>query len=173
VAVAEVAKDDVSVSVPTLGDSRYPRTPQPAVLAVVPRDGTLLLVRRANPPDAGKWGFPGGRLALGETLAEAAQRELAEETGVRARPLGQSPTAAFASLDVVDRDAVGAVRYHFVLTAVLCQWQEGEGVAADDAIECAWMSSDDIAALGADQVSAQVERLARMALRIEQTLKGR
>lgn len=156
------------MTVPTLSDSRYPRTPQPAVLAVVPRDGAVLLVRRANPPDAGKWGFPGGRLALGETLAQAAARELVEETGVIGRPLGQNPTTAFASLDVVDRDTVGAVRYHFVLTAVLCQWVEGEGVAADDATECAWMTPEEIAALGPDQVSEQVERLARMALRIWQ-----
>lgn len=146
--------------------SRYPRTPHPAVLAVVPRDGKVLLVRRANPPDAGKWGFPGGRLKLGESLTSAALRELQEETGVEASVFGQHPAAAFASLDVIDHDAVGAVRYHFVLTAVLCCWHSGDGQAADDATECAWMTLSEIAALSADEISDQVTTLARMALSI-------
>ena len=59
-------------------------TPVPGVLAVVARGRQVLLVRRAKNPDVGKWGFPGGRIELGETAAEAAVRELREETGVLA-----------------------------------------------------------------------------------------
>ncbi len=40
-----------------------------------------MLVRRANPPDAGLWGFPGGKIEFGETVKDAAMRELREETG--------------------------------------------------------------------------------------------
>lgn len=36
--------------------------PTPAVIGVVVRDGQVLLVRRSNPPDAGKWGFPGRKI---------------------------------------------------------------------------------------------------------------
>ncbi len=59
-----------------------PQRPKLAVLAVCLHEGKFLLVQPPNPPDAGLWGFPGGHVELGETLVEAAARELHEETGV-------------------------------------------------------------------------------------------
>jgi 8-oxo-dGTP diphosphatase len=55
----------------------------PCVGAVV-RDesGRILVVRRARPPSQGLWSIPGGRVEPGETLAEAARREVREETGL-------------------------------------------------------------------------------------------
>lgn len=157
-----------SLSVP---HSRYPRNPQPAVLAVVPHDGRFLLVQRANAPDAGLWGFPGGRLMLGESLAQGALRELAEETSVQAAVRQGPLPAAFASLDVIDRDGAGAVRYHFVLTALLCRWIAGEPTPGDDATACAWLSLDEIAAMDQNgELSAHVLDLARLALAIDQRL---
>src|SRR5690554_2944487 len=73
-------------------------TPVPGVLAVVARNGQVLLVRRAKPPDRGMWGFPGGRIEPGETAAEAAVRELREETGVDA-----SAGRVLTAIDVIDR----------------------------------------------------------------------
>ena len=69
---------------------RYPDRPIVGVLAVVLRDERALVVRRSNPPLAGRWGFPGGVLEFGETVAEGAMRELVEETGVVAEPSGVS-----------------------------------------------------------------------------------
>ncbi len=52
------------------------------VAAAVLRDGAVLAARRSYPPElAGRWEFPGGKVALGETDAHAVQRELAEELG--------------------------------------------------------------------------------------------
>jgi 8-oxo-dGTP pyrophosphatase MutT (NUDIX family) len=48
---------------------------------LVRRPGELLLQRRG---DDGTWGIPGGALVPGETLEQAARRELEEETGLRA-----------------------------------------------------------------------------------------
>lgn len=58
------------------------RGPIVCVGAVAVRDGHLLLVRRAQPPGAGLWSVPGGRVERGETLAQAVVRELGEETGL-------------------------------------------------------------------------------------------
>ncbi len=139
-------------------ETRPGTTPVPAVLAVVVRDGRVLLVRRANNPDKGLWGYPGGRIEPGETWAQAAIRELREETGVRAEAVG-----VLTALDVIDRADDGALRHHFVLIAVDCRWQAGEGQAADDALEARWFTLDEVCALG-PTASAQVEALARLAI---------
>ena len=120
---------------------RYPERPIVGVLAVVLRGDTALVVRRANPPMAGRWGFPGGVLELGETVAEGAMRELLEETGVIAEAIGP-----LTVIDTIDRDEAGRVRFHYALVAVRGRWVSGEGVAADDAEEVAWLSRADIVA---------------------------
>lgn len=133
----------------------YPRL---AALAVVIRNGQVLLVRRRNPPDAGLWGFPGGHVEPGETALQAAARELTEETGVIARPL-----AYIDNVDVIERDADGGLRFHFLLAAVLCDYLDGEPVAGDDALEAAWLP---VAAVlsGTLDASDAVDRVVRRAL---------
>ena len=67
-------------------------TPVPRRAArVLLRDsaGRLLLFRAADPSDPGQgewWATPGGGLDPGESSAEGAARELAEETGLSVRP---------------------------------------------------------------------------------------
>lgn len=117
----------------------YPERPIVGVLAVVLRGQRALVVRRAHPPLAGRWGFPGGVLELGETVAEGAMRELLEETGVVAEPAG-----ILTVIDTIDRDPEGRVRYHYTLIAVRGMWKTGEGVAGDDADEVAWLSHAEI-----------------------------
>jgi len=60
-----------------------------ASVAIVRRDD-VLLIQRNRAPSAGLWTLPGGRLEPGETPEECAERELAEELGLRVfglRPL--------------------------------------------------------------------------------------
>jgi ADP-ribose pyrophosphatase YjhB (NUDIX family) len=52
------------------------------------RDGELLLIRRARPPEAGCWSLPGGKVDLWEATEAAARREIAEELGVKLGALG-------------------------------------------------------------------------------------
>jgi ADP-ribose pyrophosphatase YjhB (NUDIX family) len=124
---------------------RYPDRPIIAVLAVVLRgegpDTKALIVQRAQQPNAGRWGFPGGVLELGETVAEGAMRELMEETGILAEPAG-----ILNVHDAVSRDDSGRVQFHYVLIAVRGIWRSGEGEPADDAAACAWAGRADIEA---------------------------
>lgn len=62
--------------------------PKVAVVAVIIRDGTVLLTRRVNMPQQGLWTFPGGFVDAGEDPARAAERECLEETGLRVKISG-------------------------------------------------------------------------------------
>ena len=122
---------------------RYPERPIVGVLAIVMRGDRVLVVRRANPPLPGRWGFPGGVLELGETVAQGAMRELLEETGVIAEAAGP-----LTVIDTIDRDPEGRIRYHYTLVAVIGRWQSGEGVAGDDADEVAWLTRAELVEQG-------------------------
>jgi 8-oxo-dGTP diphosphatase len=120
---------------------RYPERPIVAVLAVVLRGEHALIVQRAQQPNAGRWGFPGGVLELGETVAQGAMRELFEETGIVAEPAG-----VLNVHDAISRDDDGRVQFHYILIAVRGVWRSGEGIAGDDAAAVAWASRADIEA---------------------------
>jgi 8-oxo-dGTP diphosphatase len=120
---------------------RYPDRPIVAVLSVVLRGGRALIVQRAQQPNAGRWGFPGGVLELGETVAEGAMRELLEETGIIAEAAD-----ILSVFDAIHHDDEGRVRYHYTLIAIRGIWRAGEGAAADDAAAVAWVSRAEIVA---------------------------
>ncbi|SAI65369.1 NUDIX hydrolase [Bordetella ansorpii] len=149
--------------------ARSPRTPDPgrrpipAAIAVVIRAQHVLLVRRANPPDAGRWGFPGGKIDFGESIEQAAQRELLEETGVR----GEA-RQVFTAVDAFDHALSGELRQHFLLVAVLCRYLGGEPAGGDDALDAQWFPLD---ALDASDLalSHDVARVAREGARLART----
>ncbi len=134
-----------------------PQQPKLGALAVVLRGDDALLVQRKNPPDAGTWGYAGGHVEFGETFAEAAVRELHEETGVTARAVQLIDTAEF-----IHRNTQGDVIHHFVLGAVLCEYVSGDPVADDDALDAAWVALTDIYAKRLP-MSDKVDDVARMA----------
>lgn len=144
------------------------RRPIPAAIAVVIEGDSVLLVRRAHPPDAGYWGFPGGKIEFGERIEEAALRELHEETGIRAQ--AQAIFAAVDAFDVFDAGAGsegGELREHYTLIAVLCRRLDGEARAGDDALEAAWF---DVRTVGRTDLvmSAGVMDVLRQALDLVQ-----
>jgi ADP-ribose pyrophosphatase YjhB (NUDIX family) len=121
----------------------YPNLPLVGVGVVVLRDGRVLLIRRAKPPRQGEWSLPGGLQKLGETVFEAACREVVEETGVGIRPLG-----VIDVVDLIERDRDDRrVRYHYTLIDVVADWVSGEAVAAGDAAAVFWAEQAEVRSL--------------------------
>ncbi|HYS72696.1 MAG TPA: NUDIX hydrolase [Thermoplasmata archaeon] len=107
--------------------TEFPKEPVPAVGALVFRGEEVLLVKRGTEPNKGLWSIPGGVLEVGETVEEAAVRETREETNVLVRPRN-----VFGVSDYIERDR-SAVRWHYVLIDVLCDYVSGEPFPATDA----------------------------------------
>lgn len=106
------------------------------------RGDKVLLARRGKGPTPDPWGFPGGMVEVGESVLAAAERELAEETGIRARA-----ERVVEVLDIIVHDGDGRVRTHFIANAVRMTWLSGEAMAASDVVECGWFSLAEITAL--------------------------
>lgn len=120
----------------------FPARPFVGASIAVIRDDRVLLAARANAPMRGVWTLPGGLVEAGETLAEAALRELREEVGLEARVVGVlSPT------EIIDRDAEGRARHHYVVHPHAALWQGGEPVAGPEALGLRWARLDEVAEL--------------------------
>jgi ADP-ribose pyrophosphatase len=129
----------------------YPGNPRVAVGAVVFKNDAVLLVRRGQPPSENVWAIPGGRVEIGETLQEAAEREMLEETGITIR--AGKPVYTF---DVIERDGTGKIKFHYVIVDLAADYVTGEPAPGDDAVEARWVSSQEINDL---QVSAATMKL--------------
>jgi mutator protein MutT len=134
---------------------QYPSQPIVGVGAVILHQGRVLLARRGNPPLAGEWSIPGGKLELGEKLREGLEREVREETGLKVE--------AAELLDVFDSiftDAEGRTEYHYVLVDFLCHLRAGVAAAASDAIQLAWATPDELDSYGLRPATSGVIRKA-------------
>lgn len=86
---------------------------------------------------AGYWAFPGGSLEPGETLQQAAQREMLEETSIHV-----TAVEPFYVTEIVPGQGEGGTQYVLVhMLAEPVSASVGESVrAADDAMEARWMA---------------------------------
>ena len=91
----------------------------------------VLLIERALPPFEGRWALPGGFIRDGESLEQAALRELEEETGVRDVYLEQLYTFGDPGRD--PRGRVVTVAYYALIAAGNAQL-----VASTDARAARW-----------------------------------
>lgn len=140
--------------------NEFPAHPVPAVGAIVFRIQEVLLVRRGTEPSRGRWSVPGGALEIGETVEQAAVREVLEETGVDVRPAKVS--------DVKDWIVTGegAVRWHYVLIDVLCEYVRGEPSPASDAENARFVLLRDLSEYDVTPTALDVVRAAATAREI-------
>ena len=117
----------------------YPRYPRAAVGAVVFRQERVLLVRRGHAPGRGQWAIPGGNIKLGESLQQAAEREILEETGIVIK--AGEPVYSF---DAIVRDESGAVAYHYIIVDLRADFISGEPRAGDDASDVRWVAAHEL-----------------------------
>ena len=116
----------------------------------------VLLIRRAQPPRQGQWSLPGGAQKLGETVAEAARREVREEAGIE---IELGPLVAI--VDLIEHDDAGGVRYHYTLLDYRAEAKTTELAPGSDAADARWFAPDELAPLGLWRETARVIALSQ------------
>jgi 8-oxo-dGTP diphosphatase len=133
---AEVIAEDAS-QVTGQAKRDYPRPSLAADMVVVaPGEGStlrLLCIRRKHDPFAGRWALPGGFVEPNETVAEAAVRELREETMLTGVPVEE-----IGCFSKPGRDPRGWVVSVAHLARVPAE-RMSEAKPADDAAATAWL----------------------------------
>jgi len=110
-----------------------------AVHPLVLKEGRMLLIKRAKEPSKGIWSLPGGRIELGETIYEAARREVLEECSIEIE--------IERLLDVADsiiRDEESRIHYHFAIIYLLARYKGGDVKAQSDAEDAKWVTTDEL-----------------------------
>ena len=124
------------------------------VLVEVDGARRVLLVQRGNPPFKGAWALPGGFVDRGEQIAQAAPRELAEETGVR---LADGELRLLGVYDTPGRDPRGWT-VSVVYRARLAHEPRANG--GDDAADARWFDVRELPELAFDHTLILADALA-------------
>lgn len=137
----------------------YPDRPWVGIGCVVFRGDQVLLVQRGKPPRIGSWSLPGGAQHLGETVEEAARRELHEEAGIEVGPM-----VLAIVVDAISRDDDGRALYHYTIIDFAAEWIAGEARAGDDVSAVAWARPDELAGYALTPAAHQAIAAARDSL---------
>ena len=130
--------------------------PELAVSAAIFRDGRLLLVRRAGAPSMGLWTLPGGRVEVGETLVEAIQREVMEETTLSIHVVGLA-----GYREVILKEVVGDRGRHFVILPFATRYVSGDVTLNDELGDARWVEIDEIGDLPTTEGLVDILRQAK------------
>jgi 8-oxo-dGTP diphosphatase len=125
---AHLSENDMSTAAHDLATQTYPRVAVDVVLfTIADKELKTLLVKIKKGPFAGRWAFPGGLVQVGESLDEAARRELYEKTGVQDLYLEQLYTFGDARRDPTAHTV--AVAYFALVPHLAHELRSGEKYA--------------------------------------------
>jgi 8-oxo-dGTP diphosphatase len=125
----------------------------------------VLLIRRGVEPFAGEWALPGGFVLPDEDLEQAAQRELAEETGTRNVYLEQLYTFGDRGRD--PRGRVVTVAYY-----ALVPEDRSPLLAGTDAAAAVWMPVSTLPRLAFDHRAIVDYAISRLQNKLDYTAVG-
>ena len=134
----------------------YPTRPILAASVAVFRDGKVLLAARGKPPGQSLYSLPGGVVQSGETLHQAALRELMEEVQAEARIIG-----FISHVEVIERDGEGRARRHYVVASFAGVWLSGEPQTGPEASAVLWADPERLGGLALTHGLASVLRAAK------------
>ena len=117
----------------------YPDKPMVGVGAVIFRGSDVLLIKRGKAPKEGQWSLPGGAQEAGETVSDALNREIREETGAEIAIGG-----FIEVVDFIERDDSGRARMHYTLLDYWAEWLSGDLEAGGDAADAVWAAQEDL-----------------------------
>ncbi|MGH2538332.1 MAG: NUDIX hydrolase [Candidatus Promineifilaceae bacterium] len=161
-----MADDSTHRGVPSAAKEGNPAvTVDVVVFSLIGEKLFVLLVQRKHPPFAGAWALPGGFVELGESLAEAAARELAEETGIGDIYMEQLYT--FGDPERDPRQRVISVAYFALAPADAIAHRPGEEAAATN-----WFPTDDLPLLAFDHSEIVAYAVTRLRYKLEYTSVG-
>jgi mutator protein MutT len=138
-----------------VSDREYPLRPILAVGTIVVRNGSVLLARRGKPPSQGKWSVPGGAVDVGESLEDAARREIREECGIEVELMD-----TIEVIQRITRDDTQRVRFHYVIVDYLARWTGGEPRPSAEASDVHWFRPEEFD--GLDMTAGTAEVIRRM-----------
>ena len=122
-----------------MSNREYPENPIIGVGAVVLKGDKILLIKRGNPPLAGEWSIPGGRLEEVETIIEAVNREVSEECNIKI-----DVHDIIDIFEYIERDEKNLVKYHYIVFDFKATYVNGKLNYQSDAADAEWVNANEL-----------------------------
>jgi len=135
----------------------YPVSPLVGVGAAVYKNGSVLLIKRGNPPLSGTWSLPGGAVHPRESLKDAIKREVHEECAVEVEV-----SDLIRIFEYIERDEHNNVKYHYIVFDFKAVYSRGTLSHSSDALDARWVHTD---SLDSYNLTREVDAVIREGLR--------